>query len=348
MQGVRQFAMDYLLIIILGGGALLVTALWRRRGQVARWRRHQLRGGRTLREDALKVILHESLQGPGPTVQAVAGALEISLDRATSLLDDLERRELVTGEAGRLQLTSAGRQAALQIVRAHRLWESHLAEETSVDESRWHEEAERREHLLTRNEADALATRLGHPARDPHGDPIPTRDGELTAPPGITLTSAVPGRIYRITHVEDEPRAVYAEITRRRLRVGMEIQVTQRTPRIIRFIADGEARELTRIVAQNLNVEELPSAQAGTAPSRFLADLPMGQRAVVVGLSQACRGIERRRLLDLGFVAGTTVEAVLASPTGRTIAYRVRETLIALRDEQARRVKVDPAGPRTP
>jgi Fe2+ transport system protein FeoA len=71
-----------------------------------------------------------------------------------------------------------------------------------------------------------------------------------------------------------------------------------------------------------------------------LAELPLGEKAEVVALSQHCTGLGRRRLLDLGFTPGTRIEAVLTSAQDSAHAYRIRETLIALRREQAQDVLI--------
>ncbi|HYG35582.1 MAG TPA: FeoA family protein, partial [Clostridia bacterium] len=79
------------------------------------------------------------------------------------------------------------------------------------------------------------------------------------------------------------------------------------------------------------------------AEEEYLTTLRPGQCAKVKGLSPACRGAERRRLLDLGFVAGTKVEVEMVSPGGDPTAYRVRGTLVALRREQAGLIRVESA-----
>ena len=78
-----------------------------------------------------------------------------------------------------LQLSSEGRSYALRIIRIHRLWEKYLADETGVDEREWHHSAEEFEHKLTPTDADALAAQIGNPVFDPHGDPIPSTDGDF-------------------------------------------------------------------------------------------------------------------------------------------------------------------------
>jgi DtxR family Mn-dependent transcriptional regulator len=87
----------------------------------------------------------------------------------------------------------------------------------------------------------------------------------------------------------------------------------------------------------------LPEAEAADGV-KTLADFKPGERATVLGLARSCRGPERRRLLDLGFVAGTAVEVEMISPSGEPTAYRVRGTVIALHREQARLVLANNAG----
>jgi DtxR family Mn-dependent transcriptional regulator len=78
-----------------------------------------------------------------------------------------------------------------------------------------------------------------------------------------------------------------------------------------------------------------------------LAGLPLGEAAEVVALSERCTGLRRRRLLDLGFTAGAQVTAVLANVEDAAHAYRIRDTLIALRKEQAEQVLIRPLAPRS-
>jgi DtxR family Mn-dependent transcriptional regulator len=98
---------------------------------------------------------------------------------------------------------------------------------------------------------------------------------------------------------------------------------------------------LTPILANNLTYVPLPgTTREDLFDEEFLSGLQAGERARMLGLSTACRGAERRRLLDLGFVPGTMIEVDLVSPAGDPTAYRVRGTVIALRREQARLIRI--------
>jgi DtxR family Mn-dependent transcriptional regulator len=326
------------ILLALGTAAAL---LWPRRGLLAQWRATRLLAGRVAREDALKHILKAEANGDAPTLLSVAGALQTGQRRVAGLLVDMENAGLITFADGRLRLTDAGRELALHVIRAHRLWESYLADQTGVAESEWHRRAERQEHLLSRDQARALAAALGHPTHDPHGDAIPGDDGRLPAEAGQLLSASAVDAPVVITHVEDEPPALYAQLTMMGLRPGMKACVLERSPSRLRIWADGTEHLLAPMLASSIAVAPLPAFKpADLFEEEFLAGLTRGRPARVVGLTAACRGAERRRLLDLGFVPGTEVEVEMVSPGGDPTAYRVRGTVIALRREQAGLIRI--------
>ncbi|MEZ4636087.1 MAG: FeoA family protein [Caldilineaceae bacterium] len=94
------------------------------------------------------------------------------------------------------------------------------------------------------------------------------------------------------------------------------------------------------MLAANLTVEAL-AEPAVEIPALSLDQLRPNEEARVVALSRACRGQERRRLMDLGILPGAAIEVEMNSPLGDPTAYRVRDTLIALRREQARLIQIE-------
>jgi DtxR family Mn-dependent transcriptional regulator len=322
-------------LLVLGAAALG----WPHWGLIARWRRAHELTERSQREDVLKHLLKSEANGRQVSLDSIAGALHIRTGDAADLVQDLEERSLVAHDESNLRLEPAGREMALHIVRAHRLWESYLAEQTGVAETEWHQRAERQEHLLTPQETEALAARLGHPTHDPHGDVIPGRAEELPADSGQSL-GALPVQTWAvITHIEDEPPTVYAQLCAQGLRPGMRLTVLEKGPQRLRFWADGTEHVLAPVLANNITVRVLEEP-APLRDEKFLSHLQRGERAKVLGLAPACRGVERRRLLDLGFVAGTPVEIEIISPMGDPVGYRVRGTVIALRREQAGLIRI--------
>jgi DtxR family Mn-dependent transcriptional regulator len=279
-------------------------------------------------------------------VESIADSLRISPARASELVNKMLQAGLVSVDDGRLALTGEGARYALDVVRAHRLWERYLADETGVDPLEWHARAERKEHALSREAADALSERLGHPRFDPHGDPIPTADGALPAVPQATLADLDAGERATITHIEDEPAVVYSQLLALGLHPGMDVRMDARAGQRLVFEAEGRKVVLAPPVAESVSVRRLLPGEAAEddTGATTLAALSPGETAEVVRVSRACRGLERRRLMDLGIVTGTRVEFERRGPTGGLCAYRVRGTTIALREEQTRMIIVAPAG----
>jgi DtxR family Mn-dependent transcriptional regulator len=315
--------------------------LWPRRGVVARLRRMSELSERVLLEDALKHVYTCESIGRECSLESLAGRLEISTGRAADLLSQLADSRQIRNEARGPKLTDSGRDSALRLVRTHRLWERYLADRTGVPAGEWHDEAERMEHTLSAEEADALAARLGHPAWDPHGDPIPTAGGELPEVERLTLAGAEVGRTFEIVHLEDEPRVIYDALLTDGLDLGVRVEVVERSSRAVKVRSRGLEWSLDNVVARNVTVRKLAVGETADAPVVTLRDLRPGERGRVAGLSPACQGSQRRRLLDLGVVRGTEIDAAFSSASGDPVAYRIRGALIALRRGQAEWVRIE-------
>ncbi len=337
--------MDLTPIIYLAlffGLAFMAYWLFRAEGGVFwRWRRTRQLTGRVLQEDALKHIHRRERYGRQPSVESLAGAIQISVDETVALLAQLQERGLLTIEGESFLLTAKGHEYALHIIRAHRLWERYLADETGYASEAWHDQADLAEHSMSPAMVDALANELGNPTHDPHGDPIPSASGQLVPHGGQPLTTAQVDVPVRIVHLEDEPEAIYAQLVAERLSPGMEARLLERTSERLRFWANGDEHVLAPIVAANISVVPLEIPVDAQEPDEVaLSSLQVGEKGEVIGISRASRGNERRRFLDLGIVPGTIVEAELVGPGGDPTGYRIRDTLIAFRHEQADMIRI--------
>jgi DtxR family Mn-dependent transcriptional regulator len=330
-------------IALLGAGLLLVIVallLWPKVGLFWQIRKSNRTSERVLIEDALKHLFHQEYKNRTATVESLSGALGVEPDHAAKLLARLESLEMIKSHENGFVLTAEGRSYALRIIRVHRLWERYFADETGLAETEWHQEAEKREHETTPEEAEALATQMGNPIQDPHGDPIPTSNGELPPGRGKPLTDLALGEPAQITHLEDEPAVIYAQLVAQGLYPGMQIRVVDKSSTRIHFIADGEEVKLAPVVAANVTVVPQPKMHKMEGPYESLAELKTGESGVVTGISKACRGMQRRRLMDLGVIPGTIISAQLKSPSGNPTAYDIRGALIALRKDQANLVHI--------
>lgn len=104
---------------------------------------------------------------------------------------------------GSITLTEAGRRAAIGMVRRHRLIETWLVEEMGYGWDEVHDEAEVLEHAVSDLLVERIDAKLGRPSRDPHGDPIPTIDGTIPAPPAVPLSDFVAGQKGHVTRISD-------------------------------------------------------------------------------------------------------------------------------------------------
>jgi DtxR family Mn-dependent transcriptional regulator len=320
--------------------ALIALCFWPSRGLIWQWQKSRRNSQKVLLEDALKHLYHQEYKGRIGSLESLSGALGINRDRAAELAAKLESFELLKAHQDGFELSAEGRSSALRIIRVHRLWERYFADETGLAETQWHVEAEKREHKTSPAEAEALARQMSNPVHDPHGDPIPTANGELPPRQGKPLTDLPIGETARIIHLEDEPEALYAELVAQGLYPGMQIRVLNKSAERIQFIADGEEIKLAPVVAANVTVVPLPKAYKMEGPFESLSSLKMGEAGLVLGISKACRGLQRRRLMDLGLVPGTVVTAALKSASGNPTAYNIRGAMIALRKDQANMVHI--------
>jgi DtxR family Mn-dependent transcriptional regulator len=322
--------------LLIAAGLVLVAWL------AVRWQRRLTRDRqRQQLEDALKHLFEQEYRGRRGSLSSLAGALRLPPAAVVALVARMQSQGLLAASGQEFELTPDGERLALQVVRAHRLVERYLVDEARLPLPRVHALAERREHELSPAEADRLAASLGHPTVDPHGDPIPTREGALPPAAGTPATSWPADTPGRVVHLEDEPEISFAQIVAAGLRIGQALRIIDSTPERI-VMTDGE-NEYTLAPAVAANVFLAPAPQAALdADVIRLSDLERNRDARVVGLDEACQGFSRRRLMDLGFTEGARIRPSLDTFSGDPRAYEVRGTLVALRRDQAAQILVRP------
>jgi DtxR family Mn-dependent transcriptional regulator len=157
---------------------------------------------------------------------------------------------------------------------------------------------------------------------------------------GRPLPELRPGKHGTLVHVEDEPREIYAQLVAEELHPGMRVEMVESSPERVRFWAEGDEHVLAPVVAANLAFVPLPEDDEGRGPFESLASLEPGEAGRVMRIAASCRGLQRRRLMDLGLVPGTDVRAEMRSQGGDPTAYRIRGSLVALRQDQAKLVHI--------
>ncbi|MEO6222379.1 MAG: metal-dependent transcriptional regulator [Vicinamibacterales bacterium] len=323
-----------ILLVAIPAAILLLSAYrWSVRSRAGRDRQRL--------EDGLKHLFDLEYRGRHGSLASLSGALKVADDVALSLVTRMQTQGLLVARGAEFDLTPEGERLALQVIRAHRLLERYFADEARLPLPQVHAAAERGEHHLSPEAADRLSASMGHPAVDPHGDPIPTRDGFVPPAAGTSATAWPMDQLARVVHLEDEPPVAYAQLVAEGIFVGQTIRIIDSTPERL-LLTDGENEfKLAPAVAANIFLVAAP-LPASHAHAMRLADLSTGETASVVGLDDACQGYSRRRLMDLGFTAGATIRAALSTFAGDPRAYEIRGTLVALRREQASQVLVQP------
>ena len=295
-------------------------------------------------EDVLRTMVECEHSGHAMSAEHLAGVSGLALEDVLRVLGWACEAGLVAVAAGGdWALEAQGRKVGLLVMRAHRLIETRLARESGVSPERWHTIAHVREHRLTREEINQLSDHLGNPCFDPHGDPIPSRDGRWPKGGGQPLLAWQPGNAGVIQHVEDEPPALFAQLVALGIFAGMRFTLLRTGAPACHLHVEGRAVLLPAKLAALVRVRQ-PVCDEDLVPSGAgrLSELSFGQSAEVLLLLPGCIGLERARLMDLGFVPGSRVTYALQSPFRGPSAFHVRGTLIALRREQAEQVLIQP------
>jgi DtxR family Mn-dependent transcriptional regulator len=178
-------------------------------------------------QDYLKVVWTATEWAPGPvTVTLLAGRMAVSKATASDTVRRLVEAGLFAHEPyGGVELTALGREHAVGMVRRHRILETFLVESLGYGWDEVHDEAESLEHAVSDTLIDRIDAMLGHPARDPHGDPIPTRDGLPHLPHAILLTDAPAGVPLTVERISDADPEVLRALASRGIRPGTTLSL---------------------------------------------------------------------------------------------------------------------------
>jgi DtxR family Mn-dependent transcriptional regulator len=182
-------------------------------------------------EDYLKVIYDLERVGQPAFTNHIADRLDISPASVSGMVRRLADLGLITHEPYRgVRLTGDGRRAALRTLRRHRILECYLTEVLGYAWDSVHAEAEQLEHAASEELIERMAAALGDPVHDPHGAPIPTRDGRVEEPMLRTLAEAGRDEQVRVRRVLDEDAARLRYLAELGIRPGALVRVLDRAP----------------------------------------------------------------------------------------------------------------------
>jgi DtxR family Mn-dependent transcriptional regulator len=183
-------------------------------------------------EDYVKAIYMLQGSGASASTNALAARLDVSPAAVSGMLRKLVALGLVEHEPYRgVRLTERGRLVALEVVRHHRLLELFLVESLGMGWDEVHAEAEVLEHVISEELEELIAAKLGHPAFDPHGDPIPSRELAIAEDaPGCDLYELEPGRTGTFVRVSDADPEMLRFLSERGITPGTRLKVVDRQP----------------------------------------------------------------------------------------------------------------------
>lgn len=213
-------------------------------------------------ENYLKGIYVLSQRDQGVvTTNALARQLEMKASSVTDMLRKLDERGLVrhTPYHG-ADLTPKGRKIAVSVIRKHRLWELFLVEKLGFGWDEVHEVAEQLEHVESDRLVDSLDDFLGHPTHDPHGDPIPDRQGNMPSQKLEGLDTLAPGTKAVVRGVRDHSPSFLKHLGILQIKPGQKVQLTDRMEYdgtcILLLLPSRVSLQVSLSVASNLLVQK--------------------------------------------------------------------------------------------
>jgi DtxR family Mn-dependent transcriptional regulator len=217
-------------------------------------------------EDYLKAIFELEDETGRAATSALAERLKVSPASVTGMVQKLaeSRPRLVNYERHQgVTLTAAGRRIALEVIRHHRLIELYLQEALGYPWDQVHAEAEKLEHAISEEFEDRICAALGNPTIDPHGDPIPAKDGAIAVSSRVKLSQMEAGQSGRVARVRDEDPALLRYLAELGLVPNASLSIEARAPfeGPLHVLVEGAppAHALGRSVTDQVFVEVHPS-----------------------------------------------------------------------------------------
>jgi DtxR family transcriptional regulator, Mn-dependent transcriptional regulator len=210
-------------------------------------------------ENYVKTIYQLALASDGGAVATgqIASALGVLPGTVTSMLKTLDESNLATYTPYEgVRLTQSGRALALRVLRRHRLIEQFLSQTLNLAWDEVHQEAENMEHAVSDSLIDRIDAYLGHPATDPHGDPIPKADGTIVLADDRLLADCTPGDRFRIARVIDQSPDFLRNLSKLGLTIGSSgsLVTNDQSRQTLTIRLAGSDKSLSRAMAAKLMV----------------------------------------------------------------------------------------------
>jgi DtxR family Mn-dependent transcriptional regulator len=197
-------------------------------------------------EDYVKVVYAHTEWQPEPiTTSVLASRLGLAASSVTEMVKKLGAQGLVDHVPyGAVSLTTDGTALALRMLRRHRLIETWLVRHFGYGWDEVHDEAEVLEHALSDRLLDRIDEQLGYPTRDPHGDPIPSRDGRVEQPEAVLLRAVAEGETVRIVRISDRDPQLLRHLEAEAVALDGVFTVVSTDPFVVMGEGAGDARTI--------------------------------------------------------------------------------------------------------
>lgn len=212
-------------------------------------------------ENYLKAIYHlETASKKGISTNAIAKKLDTKASSVTDMIKKLSEKKVVDYKKYQgVTLTDLGKKAAANIIRKHRLWEVFLVKKLNFSWDEVHDVAEQLEHIKSQKLIDELDAFLGFPKSDPHGDPIPDKDGNITIRKKVKLSTLAQHEESILLSVKDSSDDFLRYLDKKEIAIGNTIKILAIEPfdKSMQVLVNKKELSITNEVAENLLVKEI-------------------------------------------------------------------------------------------
>jgi DtxR family Mn-dependent transcriptional regulator len=211
-------------------------------------------------EDYLKAIYTLETEDKGASTTKIADSLDVSSASATNMIKRLDKMGLVNYQSYKgARLTDSGKKIALEIIRHHRLLELYLLEVMGYSWDEVHDEAEKLEHHISERFEDKITQLLDDPTHDPHGDPIPTKEGLMPEMDAKPLVEGETEQEYIVSRVKDQDPELLRYLEKIGLLPGIKIEIKEKAPfeGPVTLLIENEEQVIGNEVAKNIFVAEM-------------------------------------------------------------------------------------------
>lgn len=212
-------------------------------------------------ENYLKIIYHLSLKSEAVvSTNAIANVMDSKPSSVTDMVQKLAEKDLVSYKKYQgVSLTEKGKKAAVNIIRKHRLWEVFLVEKLHFSWDEVHDIAEQLEHIKSEQLTNRLDEFLNFPTEDPHGDPIPNKNGIIPKLTRQLLADAPLNEKLICVGVKDSSSSFLQYLDKQKISLGTALQIIEKEAfdNSLKILIDQEKITVSHIVANNIFVKQL-------------------------------------------------------------------------------------------